>query len=531
MAPSMRALVVIGALFLGAEAATLKRSVSSSKLSLSSRFKSAMGAIREVYTTNAICRKNNCVNPIFPGMEDMHRLQQAQWVSSSLQKTAPHMGFCKNAITYDIALPVPNGAGASISSLVQRQDNAASTMFYYHLSGLGYEAWDYQQPELANDCIKSIWRMTCFTYFPRAEVGKQDGAISTYIRPCQSSCMNYIRTCGVECCDESVSCVFSHTKKLSATVLVTTEGYAPHDGPSSMCTGGSRRSTGLGAGLVFVLLNMLFSLDMRSLFTGLGGKKLIWIGALAMVALSLQGCDMDVPIHNVANWRANPDYLLSHQYVPPGGSVQSSNLNSCSYPGLSQTLQCSGRGTCKLWSKNLENPLAFCECDRDWADPECRTKRKSQIVAYTLSIFGGFLGADQFYLGHVLEGWGKLLTFGGLGIWWVYDVIRIGSAPVHSSGAYRTANDLPHFAYVLSIVMLAITVGFVIAHRLTSRHKAQKRKLAMKMQCDEETREKPRFLPTFADAYNSGRTKPFVPQTSMAQPDYDAMFPPAYGSM
>jgi hypothetical protein len=31
----------------------------------------------------------------------------------------------------------------------------------------------------------------------------------------------------------------------------------------------------------------------------------------------------------------------------------------------------------------------MCECDPDWADPECRTKRKSQAVAYTLALFLG----------------------------------------------------------------------------------------------------------------------------------------------
>merc|ERR1719162_826198 len=141
---------------------------------------------------------------------------------------------------------------------------------------------------------------------------------------------------------------------------------------------------------------------MRSLFGGLGGRKMFMISCLAIVALSLQGCDYDVPVHNVGNWRAQPDYLIKNEFVPPGGSPREASLNSCSLARLSQTLQCSGRGVCRLWdSRNYGNNLAFCDCDRDWTDPECRTRRKSQTIAYLLAMFFGFLGADQFYLGFI----------------------------------------------------------------------------------------------------------------------------------
>lgn len=244
------------------------------------------------------------------------------------------------------------------------------------------------------------------------------------------------------------------------------------------------------------------------------------------MALSLQGCDYDVPIHTVANWRAEPDYLVTYQYVPPGGSKKPANLNSCSYQGLSPSLQCSGRGQCKRWA-GLDNPMAFCECDTHWADPECRTKRKSQTVAYMLSIFAGFLGADQFYLGYTV--WGGLKLFctvlgtlfypllgvlgviplSGCGIWWIYDIVRIGSAPVFASGTHRCAADLSHSVYVLTCVMVAMTFGFSLSHYLTSKYRAEKRQQSMKLQLEEESRDK--FPDTlwkskpFGDAYRTGR--------------------------
>ncbi len=52
---------------------------------------------------------------------------------------------------------------------------------------------------------------------------------------------------------------------------------------------------------------------------------------------------------------------------------------------------------------------------------------KDWLVALLLSIFLGSLGVDRFYLGHIGTGIVKLITFGGLGIWWLIDVILIAT--------------------------------------------------------------------------------------------------------
>jgi len=474
------------------------------------------GVLPTVYTTNPICSKKQCVNPVFPGLEDLQRLEQAPWIASSLSKTAPSMRFCRNAVDYDPALPAggqqygqqqqggqygqqgsqygqqqggqyeqqQGGQSDWIHRTVQRQDNAAATTYYYHIYALGLDAWDYQKPQYASDCIKAVWRMACFTYFPRAEMGIMEGAHSRYIRPCQSSCQNYLRTCGVECCDESVQCVFSHTRTISPTpgylgplYNVSSSGYLPHDGPSSLCTGGARPSA-------------------RRLSAGL------WALVILVVALSLQGCTYDVPVHKIGNWRAEPDYLIQHSFVAPGASAKDPHVNSCSIKRLSESLQCSGRGACTLWVRaDQGNELAFCKCDKYWADPECRTARKSQTLAYLLSMFFGILGADKFYLGFPGLGVVKLLTLGGGGVWWVWDIISIGSAPVYSHD-FRVAADLPHWAFVLSCVMFAAFLGFAAAYILVVTYRARKRKEAMLLAEQEEFGSKGQ-VSLFADAYGT----------------------------
>jgi TM2 domain-containing protein len=66
-----------------------------------------------------------------------------------------------------------------------------------------------------------------------------------------------------------------------------------------------------------------------------------------------------------------------------------------------------------------------------------RVSKRSRGVALLLSFFGGWFGLDRFYVDKIGTAIPKLLTFGGLGIWWLYDCVLI------AAGEFRDGEDLP----------------------------------------------------------------------------------------
>ena len=63
---------------------------------------------------------------------------------------------------------------------------------------------------------------------------------------------------------------------------------------------------------------------------------------------------------------------------------------------------------------------------------------KSKSTALILSILLGEFGIDRFYLGYTGLGVLKLVTFGGAGIWWLIDIIKIATGKLKDA----KGNDL-----------------------------------------------------------------------------------------
>lgn len=212
------------------------------------------------------------------------------------------------------------------------------------------------------------------------------------------------------------------------------------------------------------------------------GKGVYASLVIAGFAVCLQGCGVSIPYHYVGNWQMQQSYLEAYAYEPFGSADVSRGprLNSCSSSEseLPVALRCSGHGRCVDWfdlqeGNQTTSRLSFCQCDFEWSGPECGKQRKSQLTAFVLSLFLGYLGADQFYLGFWLAGLFKLFSLGGCGIWWIYDIVRVGSSPVHAADSFRVSANVEHFAFVLTVVTFMGFLGFAISCWSISYHRAK----------------------------------------------------------
>mmetsp|Transcript_27762 Transcript_27762/g.64143 ORF Transcript_27762/g.64143 Transcript_27762/m.64143 type:complete len:253 (+) Transcript_27762:78-836(+) len=223
------------------------------------------------YTQNSFCVKRFCINPVFPAFEYFGNSVLAQhdvvnWTCVSGQHNSAlssFSSFCSRVISeYSFSLPspvAPTQEAAQQTAIIAQQTKQAVEMYAAHLNGMGNDWWDYTQPWDHDDCIQSVWRMSCYTYFPRCnEVDN-----GRYLRPCRSSCENYVKACHVECCDEGLQCVFRNRQEREDGTAFYEEGYSDHTGPSAFCTGGANSASPFLV-LIALGLHVLIGLDWRA---------------------------------------------------------------------------------------------------------------------------------------------------------------------------------------------------------------------------------------------------------------------------
>ena len=64
---------------------------------------------------------------------------------------------------------------------------------------------------------------------------------------------------------------------------------------------------------------------------------------------------------------------------------------------------------------------------------------RSRGVALALSVLGGVFGLHRFYVGRNTSGVWMCVTLGGLGIWYLYDVVVIAAGDFHDAEGRRLA--------------------------------------------------------------------------------------------
>lgn len=88
--------------------------------------------------------------------------------------------------------------------------------------------------------------------------------------------------------------------------------------------------------------------------------------------------------------------------------------------------------------------------------PEREVSKRSRGVALLLAFFGGFFGLHRFYVEKPRSAIAMLLTFGGLGVWYLYDLVLI------AAGEFRDSEDLP-------LRQWEVAESSFAQHRLTGR--------------------------------------------------------------
>jgi hypothetical protein len=86
----------------------------------------------------------------------------------------------------------------------------------------------------------------------------------------------------------------------------------------------------------------------------------------------------------------------------------------------------------------MTHPDAYSdEQDVPEVPPEEPISKRSRGVAVGLCLFGGVFGLHRFYVDKRKTAIAMLLTFGGMGIWYLYDLVLL------AAGEFRDSEDLP----------------------------------------------------------------------------------------